>query len=344
MSKPRLFYLDNLKAFAILAVIASHVNSFVFSNGGCFMNKAIDTFFMGTFFMVSGYLGHRAFTEKVSMRKFFEVKTYNLLIPLLVVGTIYVLCHDLATNGRITVNPLLKMITNGDQMGYWFLLTLFVFKIMALITGVLTNTWNRMRCRTAAPLTQLLVFVLLGGVISVLSTHIVGSNELWHMCFTGHILYYMLFYIAGAMMHRLNLFTKLQQQDALIAVMFVLGIVLFVLYHFEDLGHPLLFITSYRMCIVVPLFVYFSKFIDKPIRRFTTFGIHSLELYVLHYFVIIGCSDYSAPWISEVSRLPFLFQLGINLIITYAIAAFTLSLARVVDNNSTMRTVVLGKL
>lgn len=103
------------------------------------MNKAIDTFFMGIFFMVSGYLGHRAFAEKVSLRKFFEVKTYNLLIPLFVVGTVYVLCHDLATNGRMTVNPLLKMITNGDQMGYWFLLTLFVFRIMALVTGAITN-------------------------------------------------------------------------------------------------------------------------------------------------------------------------------------------------------------
>lgn len=161
--KQRIFYLDNLKAFAILTVIASHVNSFVFSNGGCFMNKAIDTFFMGTFFMVSGYLGHRAFTEKMSLRKFLEVKTYNLLIPLLVVGTIYVFCHDLATNGRITVNPLLKMITNGDQMGYWFLLTLFVFRLMALVTGAITNGEVLKRHRVIHCAVQLPVYSVVGG-------------------------------------------------------------------------------------------------------------------------------------------------------------------------------------
>lgn len=163
MSQQRIYYLDNLKAFCTLAVIASHVNSFVFSNGGCFMNKAIDTFFMGIFFMVSGYLGHRTFAEKVSLRKFFEAKTYNLLIPLFVVGTVYVLCHDLATNGRMTVNPLLKMITNGDQMGYWFLLTLFVFRIMALVTGAITNGEVLKRHQVIHCAVQLPVYCAVGG-------------------------------------------------------------------------------------------------------------------------------------------------------------------------------------
>lgn len=161
--KKRIFYLDNLKSFAIVAVIASHVNSFVFSNGGCFMNKAIDTFFMGTFFMVSGYLGYRAFAEKVSLRKFFEAKTYNLLIPLFVLGTVYVLCQDLATNGRMMVNPLLKMITNGDQMGYWFLLTLFVFGIMALVTGAITNGEVLKRHQVTQCAVQLPVYCAVGG-------------------------------------------------------------------------------------------------------------------------------------------------------------------------------------
>ena len=344
MMKPRLFYLDNLKAFAILAVIASHVNSFVFSNGGCFMNKAIDTFFMGTFFMVSGYLGHRAFTEKVSLRKFFEVKTYNLLIPLFVVGTVYVLCHDLATNGRMTVNPLLKMITNGDQMGYWFLLTLFVFRIMALVTGAITNGEVLKRHQVIHCAVQLPVYCAVGGGIICIAKMVSSDNELWYNCFSDHLLYYMLFYYGGALLRRFQLLPRLQRSDALMAASFASGITLCVAYHVASLSHPLMLITLYRMCIVVPIFVYFSKFMDKPIRRFTTLGIHSLELYVLHYFVIIGCSDYASPWISEVIRLPFFFQLSINLIITCALAASTLLLARLVDNNSTLRKVLLGKL
>ena len=154
----------------------------------------------------------------------------------------------------------------------------------------------------------------------------------------------MLCYYGGALLRRFQLLSRLQRSDALTAALFATGIILCVAYHVASLAHPLMLITLYRMCIVVPIFVYFSKFMDKPIRRFTTLGIHSLELYVLHYFVIIGCSDYASPWISEVIRLPFFFQLSINLIITCALAASTLLLARLVDNNSTLRKVLLGKL
>lgn len=170
-----------------------------------------------------------------------------------------------------------------------------------------------------------------------------SGNELWYKCFSDHLLYYMLFYYGGALLRRFQLLPRLQRNDALIAASFAMGITLCVAYHVANLAHPLMLITLYRMCIVLPIFVYFSKFMDRPIGRFTTFGIHSLEVYVLHYFMIIDCSCYSSPWISEVSRLPFFFQLSINLIITCALAAITLSLARVVDNNSTLRIVLFGK-
>lgn len=163
MLKSRIYYLDNLKAFCIIAVIMSHVNTFVFGNGECFMNKAIDTFFMGTFFMVSGYLGYKVLYGEVTGRKLLELKTYSLLLPFLIVGSICVLCMDICSNGEVTQNPIWTMISNGDQQGYWFLLTLFVFKLMALLTGLLMNAWNR-RCRwSIAPLLPLMVFVLVGG-------------------------------------------------------------------------------------------------------------------------------------------------------------------------------------
>ena len=167
---------------------------------------------------------------------------------------------------------------------------------------------------------------------------------MWYKCFSDHLLYYMMFYYGGALLRKLHLLQRLQRSDALMAASFATGITLCVAYHVAGLSHPLMLVTLYRMCIVLPIFVYFSKFMDRPIGRFTTFGIHSLEVYVLHYFMIIGCSDYSTPWIREISCLPFFFQLSINLIITCALAAFTLLLARVVDNNSTLRKVLLGKL
>lgn len=153
----------------------------------------------------------------------------------------------------------------------------------------------------------------------------------------------MLFFAVGALLHRGNLLLRLQNRDALMALMFALGIVLFTTYQVADLGHPLLFITTYRICIVVPMFVYFSKWLDRPINRFTTFGVHSLELYVFHYFLIIGCSGYNASWIEGVKELPFLFQLMLNGVVTAVIATVTLQIAKVANHNAAVKKFVLGK-
>lgn len=152
----------------------------------------------------------------------------------------------------------------------------------------------------------------------------------------------MLFYYGGVLLRRFPLLPRLQRCDALMVASFATGIILCVAYHVAGLAHPFMLITLYRMCIVVPIFVYFSKFIDKPIRRFTTFGIHSLELYVLHYFVIIGCSDYSAIWIEGIKEMPFLFQLMLSGGVTAFIATVTMLIARVVNHNAVMKKLVLG--
>lgn len=163
------------------------------------------------------------------------------------------------------------------------------------------------------------------------------------MCFTDHLLYYMLFYAAGALLHRLNLLPRLQRWDALMALLFAIGCVLFTAYQVADLGHPLLLITTYRMCIVVPLFVYFSKWMDRPMQRCTTLGVHSLELYVLHYFLIIGCTGYTATWIEGIKEMPFLFQLMLNAFVTAAIATVTLQIAQVANHNAAVKKYILGK-
>ena len=136
--KLRHFWLDNLRGFCILAVIATHVNSFIFHNGGSFIAEVIDTFFMGGFFIVSGYLGYRSFSEPISLKKFVEFKTYNILIPFLVTGSLFVMVNDLVARQSISHNPLIKMLSNGDNYGYWFLMTLFLFKFTSHIIGFIS--------------------------------------------------------------------------------------------------------------------------------------------------------------------------------------------------------------
>lgn len=185
-----------------------------------------------------------------------------------------------------------------------------------------------MRCSDAR------IYCCWGGIICI-AKMVSSGNEMWYKCFSDHLLYYMMFYYGGALLRKLHLLQRLQRSDALMAASFATGITLCVVYHVASLAHPLMLITLYRMFIVVPIFVYFSKFIDKPIQHFTTLGIHSLELYVLHYFVIIGCSDYSAIWIEGIKKMPFLFQLMLCVGVTAVIATVTMLIAR--EWSTTMR-------
>lgn len=153
----------------------------------------------------------------------------------------------------------------------------------------------------------------------------------------------MLFYAVGALIHQVCLLPRMQNQDALMAIIFALGVVLFTVYLVADLGHPLLLITSYRMCIVVSLFVYFSKWLDRPIQRFTTLGVYSLELYVFNYFLIIGCSEYHNSLIDEIKEMPVLFQFMLNAMTAAVITTLTLQIAKVANNNTVVKKYVLGK-
>lgn len=341
--KQRLYWLDNIKAFCIIAVVISHVNSFVFHNGASFINQVIDPFFMGGFFMVSGYLASKHFADQVSWKSLLKFNTYNLLIPLVIVGTLYALITDLAKHGGITSNPFVRMISNGDQLGYWFLLTIFIFKMMSMLTGLLAKSFRLQYHKIIQMSVYMLIYIVMGGGICLVIKYLFDSNPHYAMCLSGHIQMYMLMYLAGIILHNEKLFMFLQERDWVTTFMFAAGCVLCVCYDLMGLEHPLIIMTTYRMLIVVSMFVYFSKHLNKYYRCYTICGEQSLEIYVFHFFIIIGCSSYNSAWLEEITKLPIIFQLCISISIAICIILPTLGISNIVNNNKALRFILLGK-
>lgn len=150
-------------------------------------------------------------------------------------------------------------------------------------------------------------------------------------------------YLAGIILHNNNLFMFLQERDWTTTLMFASGCVLCVCYHLMDLGHPLIIMTTYRILIVIAMFVYFSKHLNQYCRYFTICGEQSLEIYVFHFFIIIGCSAYNTAYLEEIAKLPFIFQLWISISITVFIVLSTLALSNIVNKNKALRFILLGK-
>ena len=150
-------------------------------------------------------------------------------------------------------------------------------------------------------------------------------------------------YLAGIILHNEKLFMFLQERDWATTFMFAAGCVLCVCYHLMGLEHPLIIITTYRMLIVVSMFVYFSKHLNQYYRYYTICGEQSLEIYVFHFFIIIGCSSYNSAWLEEITKLPIIFQLSISMSIAICIILPTLGISNIVNKNKALRFILLGK-
>src|SRR5574340_439625 len=94
--KRRLYYLDNLKVFLIVLVIAHHVGQAYGTTGGAWFYsypgervKALEnffgfnaSFFMGLFFFISGYFSPRSL-DRHGVGKFIGDKLLRFGVPLL---------------------------------------------------------------------------------------------------------------------------------------------------------------------------------------------------------------------------------------------------------------------
>lgn len=341
--KQRFYFLDNLKGFCIIAVVMSHVNSFLLHLSDSFINQAFDTFFLSGFFLVSGYLGANSFSEKISWKIFIQYKTYSLLIPFFCVGTVFAIISDLSYTGIITRNPVLLLINDNNQIGYWFLLTLFVLRLISLLTGNILKNIGIYRCNKYIQIcVSIVICFIIVAVWICLIKKISITTEEWKICQVSNILYYIPFYIFGYVL-KVASFDKKLSSDSLQFVLFTAGIILCYCYWAMGLGHPLLLKTAYKLMIVVPIFLYFEKHLNYDSKLLTTCGTKSLEIYVLHFFFFIGCGTYSMGWFDEITETPFIIQLFICTIGAVIIISPTLLIAKILKRNSITKFLLTGK-
>lgn len=121
MKKVRIEWLDVLKGILIIFVILSH------SYPPQIYRNFFTPFFLTMFFVASGY----TFSLKRSWRDFFKNKCVQLLIPLLVLGSIRIFLSQLLEGGNwfLRIKGLLLQI-NCEYDEMWFVACLFSSSIL----------------------------------------------------------------------------------------------------------------------------------------------------------------------------------------------------------------------
>lgn len=114
----RIEYIDAIRGFMMLLVVYGHIETFSFYgfNYDTIIGTFIRAFWMPLFFFVSGFVAILS-ERKIDILKSIKKKASTLLIPTLIIGSIYViLCCN---------SDFLYAIKNNAKVGYWFTLVSF---------------------------------------------------------------------------------------------------------------------------------------------------------------------------------------------------------------------------
>ena len=187
MINHRLFYIDQLKGFAILLVVVGHVLEFCLYPGkSSFSHDVIYSFHMPLFAFLSGLVFTSLSDYKKAGKKLFK-QSYRLLVPFLTMGIIY----------AYTIRKGEGFLLQPYKLGLWYLLFLWQCYIITNIYNVFLLPLVKER-RILNVITDVLWLIIIWGILKFIMNlcqpdvnNFIGSvhlSKLYPFFFIGCIL------------------------------------------------------------------------------------------------------------------------------------------------------------
>ncbi|MBP5403191.1 MAG: acyltransferase [Treponema sp.] len=299
-TQPRSFYLDNLKIFLTVLVIAHHAMiPFTGGEGWPFVPSNADesmpymwhflstnaAFFMGLFFMISGYFVPKSF-DRQGFLSFAGKKVLRLFVPFIVLSVIISFAGGTPDSGHA-----------------WFLGSLFLFcLIYALARLAAEKFFNKTDSAVEKKPVELsvlfiAVFVLIMGAGSFLIRFFYPQDKwifLWAFKFEpAHYLQYIMMFIFGVMAGRGNWFEKMS--DAFGCTIFIIGILFCIGNYLRGDGfwggfvyHWFGFYESF-LCVTLctGLVWFFKSFVNWSNKFWQWCSVQAFGAYIVHLFVLL---------------------------------------------------------
>lgn len=274
--KQRIEYIDNIKGFAILFVVMGHVIANWFPDfyavladeerNDLIVWRLIYSFHMPLFMFCSGLFQPvmnsestwGAFGNVISRR--FQV----LIIPYFASG-------------------LLLWSVTGRPSFYWFLLILFEFIVFNLAISLFSSRFHK-----KANYVEGALFIIMYLLIHALTTRF-NKYEILPLLDIGHLGLY-IYFTLGYLVAKYRLLERIYNNHV-----YTFSVIAFVGFYviFKLMGVKLSAggIVINPLMPIAAIYAIFYLFKDTGISRDTSFlnwcGIHSLEIYILHFFFLI---------------------------------------------------------
>ena len=228
----RIIYMDNLKWILVIFVVIFHAGVIYGPVGSFFyydreytddmtnlilmlMVILLQSFFMGLFFIVSGYFVPRSF-EKKGPRIFLRDRMFRLGVPALIF--ILILAPMIIYQLKIAGNEVFVSyyfryvldVSRWDTGPLWFAIALLIFSIFYILSIKIWR-WDRFRCSLSkGHIWMIIVLVAIGSFI-VRLVFPIGTN-IWNMQLSFFVQYIVLF-IFGILAYKNDWLAKITFED-----------------------------------------------------------------------------------------------------------------------------------
>ena len=311
-SKIRYNEIDIYRGLAIILIILGHsFCEFPVNIKDEFLNlqSFVASFNLSMFFWISGVL----FSVKGTWGLFFEKKLKRLMLPWVVFVLLSILLRSVAgafTHSHLESIPQELWLAITTAKYYWFIYALF---LMMLLTRLIKNK---------------MVLAILGGALLILS--ILDLKPSWNALLIKRMLYFYPWFLLGFLIK--NFYSKLSEyvREHINVLMTLATIIFSSITILWFVGVEIMVPYLIPICICTCLWVWSAWLTSliKNERIFTWFGIYSLQYYLNHCLIMLGCFYVGAkvfPISSLLALLTvFLFGIAISTIMLFVEKRFKL--------------------
>lgn len=306
MKKDRILYIDRLRGINILLVVMGHVITRNVINGQ-YSGIVIwgSTFRMPLFMFLCGYIASKVIKPKIFDKypNFILKKTRTMLVPFFAWP---LLVDNFFFQNEVNLDlwdAILSLINGG---GLWFLWFLFWITMLYSFWLFLSNKFNSGR-------NILLDLIYFGGLLILL----VGFLKLDFTPMMRQFVFYFMFYFFGVFVAKYAYLSNLLMNSKAFALAMLVFFILVGRYAYGMSSTENTLIRLFCAFTGIAVFYYLvrnmnpSPMIDKYIRHW---GIHSLVIYVTHFYVVMILSSRFIT--DEFNQIPLFFLSALITILT----------------------------
>lgn len=315
----RVKYIDALRGFTMILVVYSHVIVLMMNHGtndpvaASVINRAFMAFRMPLFFFISGYFTFKyGYDFKVLKNKSIK-RIIQQFIPTIVFG---LLCTIVFFN-----RDIYHFFVNSGKYGYWFTIVAveYFFTIAPILFMFSALKFSRKKIAVSLVLLATVAFFmpLIFNIFKISDKVGFKTSEL--LClelYARHLLFFILGMIGRIYSDKITSFFG---KKWVLLVSPILFILLFNLGLAKELVYSR-FVSIAGVIMMMSLFLFFEKKMPRRcINWLSTLGTLTLEIYLLHYFVIYFVHHHVntkglTVCVNTLYEFPVVFLIGILII------------------------------